>query len=38
MKIMIVAALALVLCACARHNDGMGDLWKGVKHCNEGRC
>lgn len=32
-------ALALLACACApRHNDGMSDLWKGVRYCNEGNC
>jgi hypothetical protein len=35
-----LALLALAcLSACSRpHDDGMGDLWKGVKYCNEGHC
>jgi len=36
MKIVILL-LALTVSGCAR-DDGAGDLWKIVKHCNEGRC
>ncbi|HEY5798468.1 MAG TPA: hypothetical protein VIU82_25985 [Bosea sp. (in: a-proteobacteria)] len=34
---LILGAIALAGCS-ARHDDGMGDLWKGVKHCAEGGC
>lgn len=38
-RFLLAAALALALLpACTRHNDGMSDLWKGVKYCNEGHC
>lgn len=35
----IVAAVvvALWLVGCGRHNDGMGSLWRGVKHCETDR-
>lgn len=33
--IIIVAGVALA--GCGRHDDGMGDLWKGVKFVQERR-
>jgi predicted small lipoprotein YifL len=39
MRILILAAaLAVALSACGRHNDGMGDLYKGVRCVETNRC
>lgn len=35
MKILLIV-LAVFAAGCARNDEG--DLWKYVKHCNEGKC
>lgn len=38
MRIVLLLLLTLSGCGLYRHNDGMGDLWRGVRECNAGRC
>lgn len=33
----IIIFAAVALAGCGRHDDGMGDLWKGVKYLQERR-
>jgi hypothetical protein len=38
-RTLLTSALALALLhACARHNDGMSETWKGVACVQQGRC
>lgn len=33
----VIIVIAVGLAGCGRHDDGMGDLWKGVKYVQEHR-
>lgn len=33
----VILFAAVALAGCGRHDDGMGDLWKGVRYVQERR-